>query len=120
MAAPTTSVMPIWIQLPRAGERLTIGDVLQAVQRQSTQLSPMEPSETRCITQAGPDAAQALGFQTMLIVYPEDPESDGLLVHGHFGGWDKAADLALAVLCELAPTTIKVPCQFDPEVLSDA
>jgi amino acid adenylation domain-containing protein len=67
--APTIATVPVRVRLAKHQQ---VSDFLHSVQRQSTEMIPFEQMGLHRIAKLGPDAQQAVAFQTLLVIQPND------------------------------------------------
>ncbi|KAK3216152.1 hypothetical protein GRF29_8g2302175 [Pseudopithomyces chartarum] len=117
ITGPTIATVPLQICLER-GEGVL--QLLQKVQRQSTEMIPYEQTGLQQIARVGPGARHACGFQTLLAVQPAEDE---LSNDDTFGVWQENTKLqdfttyALMLQCTFAAEGIKITASFDARVI---
>nr|APA19546.1 leualacin synthetase [Hapsidospora irregularis] len=67
--APTIATVPVRVRLAKHQQ---VSDFLHSVQRQSADMIPFEQMGLHRIAKLGPDAQQAVSFQTLLVIQPID------------------------------------------------
>ncbi|KAL6855593.1 NRPS [Amphichorda felina] len=67
--APTIATVPVRVRLAKDQK---VSDFLHSVQRQATEMIPFEQMGLHRIAKLGPDAQQAVNFQTLLVIQPND------------------------------------------------
>ncbi|PHH78035.1 hypothetical protein CDD80_7450 [Ophiocordyceps camponoti-rufipedis] len=112
MAGPAIATVPMRVPVDWEG---SVQRLLEAVQRQSTDMIPFEQTGLQNIRRMGSEAAMACGFRSLMVVQPGASGSDGdgesrpFLSKPSIGGEDDEQQEK-----ELAPTTypIEVECHL--------
>nr|POF13484.1 nonribosomal peptide synthetase easa [Quercus suber] len=125
MVGPVISTVPVRVKLP---SQLPVTQYLSNVQAQGADMIPFEQTGLQNIARLGPDARDACGFTTLLVIQPQMivrsiistlfehidstvPEDDSLsITRGYF-------TYPLVVQCQLGNDNVFLLMTFDPSVL---
>ncbi|KAJ2987577.1 hypothetical protein NUW58_g4428 [Xylaria curta] len=113
---PTIATVPVRIQLR---EDYTVSDLLEKIQQQATEMIAYEQTGLHRIAKMGEDCRHACGFNTLLVVQPEED-----LTNDDLGHWQISSNeedfvtYALALECTLRPNEIALKACFDSAIVS--
>ncbi|KAI1749210.1 hypothetical protein F4782DRAFT_514383, partial [Xylaria castorea] len=118
---PTIATAPI--RIPVDGEQL-IATYLDTVQRGGTDMIPYEQTGLQRIAKINETGREAVGFQTLLVVHPQEDETLGL--SDMLGKWHTSSSshnegfvtYAITLECYLGRETVKIKASFDTRVVS--
>ncbi|KAL7940855.1 hypothetical protein V8C42DRAFT_349180 [Trichoderma barbatum] len=115
--APTIATVPIRIQIPPRGQRVSA--YLNAVQKQSTDMISFEQMGLHRIAKLSSDAKHASGFQTLLVIQLNDNgETQDVLGKWKLGNGQQSFNTyALILEIQLKPKSISVRASFDSRVI---
>ncbi|KAI0856756.1 hypothetical protein F4860DRAFT_528844 [Xylaria cubensis] len=118
---PTIATVPIRVLVD--GEQ-PIVDYLDMVQRGGTDMIPYEQTGLQRIAKINENGREAVGFQTLLVVHPQEDETIG--PSDLLGKWHTSssthnqgfATYAITLECYLGRETIRMKTSFDTRVIS--
>jgi len=116
MLGPTITTVPLRIRL----NHLTIGDFLEAVQSQATDMIPFEHTGLQNIRHSSANARDAVDIQNLFVVQPAEQAegSVGLLgLEAVPVELENFRTYALVMACNLEPSRISVEARFDENTL---
>lgn len=120
LPAPTISTAPFRVQIDL---NRMVKDAVAAVQQHASEMIPFEQTGLQNIRRYSPEASDACGFQSHLVVQPAWDDNgrwgdflhlveDGASVQGGF------ASYAIVLLCNLTRTSdINITSEFDPNII---
>ncbi|KAH7116165.1 hypothetical protein B0J11DRAFT_593923 [Dendryphion nanum] len=115
---PTIATVPVRIHV---ASNYTTSAYLNTIQQQAIKRIPFEQTGLQRIAKMGPDARHACGFQTLLLVQPEE----GVLGNDMLGTWHGRSELSgftsygLVVQCALATDGIHITASFDAQMIEE-
>ncbi|KFH45123.1 Nonribosomal peptide synthetase-like protein [Hapsidospora chrysogenum ATCC 11550] len=115
MVGPTFATVPLRVRLP-AGQ--SVADYLKAVQHRSAEMIPFEQMGLHNIAKISPSTRQACAFQTLLVVQPQDSQTENVLgdwQDDDQSQWFNSYGLTLEV--NIRTTDIMVRATFDSRVI---
>ncbi|KAJ2980585.1 hypothetical protein NQ176_g2549 [Zarea fungicola] len=119
IVGPTIATVPIRCLMQRDQ---TIQSLLKLLQRQSAQMMPHEQTGLQSIAKMGDDCSAACGFQTLLVVQPEENDlKDDVL----FGKWQKSSTeefttYPITLECLLRTGGVSIRAAYNRAIVSDA
>ncbi|KAI1739959.1 hypothetical protein F4680DRAFT_466122 [Xylaria scruposa] len=118
---PTIATVPIRVLVD--GEQ-PVADYLDMVQRGGTDMIPYEQTGLQRIAKINKTGREAVGFQTLLVVHPQEDETIG--PSDLLGKWHTSSPThnqgfvtyAITLECYLGSETIRIKTSFDTRVIS--
>lgn len=115
--APTIATVPVRINIISRDQK--ISEFLAAIQKQSTDMIPFEQMGLHHIAKISSDTKHACGFQTLLVIQPNDNDyTETIFGKWQFGGTQQSFNtygLILEIL--LKPKSITARARFDSRVI---
>ncbi|KAI1353206.1 hypothetical protein F5Y01DRAFT_277248 [Xylaria sp. FL0043] len=116
IVGPTIATVPVRVQLQ---DDHTVSEFLEKIQQQATEMITYEQTGLHRIAKMGEDCRHACGFNTLLVVQPEEE-----LPNNFLGNWQISSNqedfvtYALALECTLRPNEVALKVCFDSAVIS--
>ncbi|KAH8197022.1 hypothetical protein TruAng_008809 [Truncatella angustata] len=114
---PTLATVPVRI---RVQDDFTVSEFFDKIQQQATEMIAYEQTGLHRIAKMGESCRDACGFQTLLVVQPEErPQSDDVL-----GVWKTSPDqegfntYAVVLECILSTDEVRLKVGFDSSIIS--
>ncbi|KAK5991451.1 Nonribosomal peptide synthetase dtxS1 [Cladobotryum mycophilum] len=117
LPAPTIATVPVRVKIPSGEQK--ISEFLEAVQTQATELIPFEQMGLHRIAKVSSDAEHACGFQTLLVIQPNDNDNtQNVLGKWQLGNEQQSFNTyALILEIQLKADSITARASFDSRVI---